>query len=179
MNKKQAIIIVTLLVLIVCAGVLATKFRSPLLYVNDTDLDNSNKSTVSLNNSTKNQTDSTTTSKTDIFAQGRLDRAQKDSLETQNLKNLIDDKNTSADVRASAQQKLMALTDEDSKANKVETILKSKGFKDALCTISEGKVSITVKNDSSKLTDVQLRDIKDTVNNVTQIRNIEVLPIVH
>ncbi|MCR3760223.1 SpoIIIAH-like family protein [Clostridium felsineum] len=175
MNKKQAVIIVTLMVLIVCAGVLATRVRSPL-YVNDTDFDsdNSNKSTVSTNDSSKK-----ISTKTDIFAQGRLEREQKDQREIQTLKNIVDDKNVSNDTKASAQQKMMTLSDEDAKCNKVETMLKSKGFKEALCSITDSKVTITVKSDSDKLTDNQLRDIKEVVTDVTKIRNIEVLQPVH
>ncbi|AAK80045.1 stage III sporulation protein AH [Clostridium acetobutylicum] len=177
MNKKQAVIIVTLMVLIVCAGVLATRVRSPL-YVNDTDFDsdtNTNKSTVSTNDNSKKSS----STKTDVFAQGRLEREQKDQREIQTLKNIIDDKNVSNDTKSSAQQKMMTLTDEDSKCNKVETMLKSKGFKDALCSITDSKVTVTVKCDSDKLTDNQLRDIKEVVTDVTKIRNIEVLQPVH
>ncbi|MFL0251565.1 SpoIIIAH-like family protein [Clostridium neuense] len=178
MNKKQAVIIVTLLVLIVCAAVLATKFRSPYLYVNDTDLDNDNKSTVSLNkDSSKNTSSSSTSTKSDLFSQGKLDREQKDQSEIQTLKNMIDDKSVSSSTRSAAEQKLMALTDNDSKCTKVETLLKSKGFKDVLCSINNNKVTVNVKASSSTLSDVQLRDIKDVVNSVTGIRNIEVLPI--
>lgn len=175
MNKKQAVIIVTLMVLIVCAGVLATRVRSPL-YVNDSDFnsDSSNKSTVSLNNDTKKSS-----SKSDIFAEGRLEREQKDQREIQTLKNIIDDKNVSNETKSSAQQKMMALTDEDAKSNKVETMLESKGFKEALCSITDSKVTITVKCDNDKLTDNQLRNIKEVVTDVTKIRNIEVLQPVH
>lgn len=179
MNKKQAVIIVTLLVLIVCAAVLATKFRSPYLYVNDTDLDNSNnKSTVSMNkDSSKNTSSSSTSTKSDLFSQGKLDREQKDTSEMQELKNMIDDKSVSSSTRAAAEQKLMALTDNDAKSTKIETLLKSKGFKDVLCSINNNKITVNVKASSSKLSDIQLRDIKDVVNNVTGSRNIEVLPI--
>lgn len=178
MNKKQAVIIVTLLVLIVCAAVLATKFRSPYLYVNDTDLDNTNKSTVSMNkDSSKNASSSSTSAKSDLFSQGKLDREQKDNSEMQELKNMIDDKSVSSSTRAAAEQKLMALTDNDAKSTKVETLLKSKGFKDVLCSINNNKVTVNVKTSNSTLSDIQLRDIKDVVNNVTGIRNIDVLPI--
>ena len=50
MNKKQAVIIVTLLVLIVCAGVLAAKVNSPL-YVSDSDFGD-NISNITADNST-------------------------------------------------------------------------------------------------------------------------------
>ena len=55
MNKKQGVIIVTLLALIICTGVLATKLNSPL-YVNGAD----EGSTVSFNNTSKssNKTES-------------------------------------------------------------------------------------------------------------------------
>lgn len=125
----------------------------------------------------KNTSSSSTSTKSDLFSQGKLDREQKDQSEIQTLKNVIDDKSMSSSTRTAAEQKLMALTDNDAKATKVETLLKSKGFKDALCTINNNKVIVNVKASSSKLSDVQLKDIKDVVNNVTGIRNIDVLPI--
>lgn len=47
MNKKQAVIIVTLLALIVCVGVVATKLNSPINYVNGLDNNGTSNSTVS------------------------------------------------------------------------------------------------------------------------------------
>src|SRR3712207_7627117 len=52
MNKKQGVIIVTLLALIICAGILATRLNSNLDYVAENDIKNG-KTTISFNDSTK------------------------------------------------------------------------------------------------------------------------------
>ncbi len=69
MNKKQGVIIVTLLALIVCTGVLATKLNSPL-YVNGAD----EGSTVSFNNTSKNsnKAESKENSKSDFLQKQNL-----------------------------------------------------------------------------------------------------------
>lgn len=76
MNKKQAIIIVTLLALIVCVGVLATKVNSPFSVAeNTTDgtniSSNSGKSAVSFNSNDNK------TSKSQFFEEARLNRIKR------------------------------------------------------------------------------------------------------
>lgn len=179
MNKKQAVIIVTLLVLIVCAGVLATKVNSPL-YVSDTDLVDNNKSTVSTdgsNNSTANATSSN--SKSDYFADARLTREQTNAKTIATLKSIIDDKNAPQENRQTAAQKSIDISTASANAAKVENMLKGQGYKEALCTINDNKVSVVVKSDDQKLSDKQQRAIKDVVLSVTKLRNIEIEPPVH
>ncbi|MDD3225454.1 MAG: SpoIIIAH-like family protein [Clostridium sp.] len=180
MNKKQAVIIVALLVLIVCAGVLATKVQSPL-YVSDTDLvDNSTKNSTSGNVSSNiSNSTSKTNSKQDYFAEARLTR-EKTSQETiSTLKEIIDDKNASQQNKQNAEQESISITLSEQNAMKVENMLKGKGFKDALCTINGEKANVVVKNTANKLTDMQQREIRDVVLSVTSIRNIEIQPPVH
>ena len=70
MNKKQAGIIMTLLALIVCAGILAAKVNGPLNVASDF----SNGSGVfNFSNDNKN------TSKSDLFVTLKLDRDQNKS----------------------------------------------------------------------------------------------------
>lgn len=179
MNKKQAVIIVALLVLIVCAGVLATKVQSPL-YVSDTDfVDNSAKNSTEGNVSNSTNSTSKTNSKQDYFAEARLTR-EKTSQETiATLKEIIDDKNASQQNKQNAEQESISITLAEQNAMKVENMLKGKGFKDALCTINGSKVNVVVKSTVDKLTDIQQREIRDAVLNVTGIRNIEIQPPVH
>lgn len=188
MNRKQAVIIVTLLVLIVCAGVLATKVNSPL-YVSDTDLVNSNTSTSNSTSSTNssdnnvanatNATNATSSTSSNYFADARLTREKSNAQTIATLKSIIDDKNASQANKDSATQQSINISTASSNATKVENMLKGKGYKEALCTINGDKVSVVVKSDAQKLSDVQQREIRDVVLSVTNLRNIEIEPPVH
>lgn len=180
MNKKQAVIIVTLLVLIVCAGVLATKVNSPL-YVSDTDLTDNGSSTVSTDGTDTNKanTTSSTSSKSDYFADARLTREKTNAKTIATLKSIIDDKNVSQESKQNATQKSIDISTASANATKVENMLKAKGYKEALCTINDDKVSVVVKADDQKLSDKQQREIRDVVLSVTNLRNIEIEPPVH
>lgn len=185
MNRKQAVIIVTLLVLIVCAGVLATKVNSPL-YVSDTDLVNSNNSTSNSTSSTNssdnnaaNATNATSSSSSNYFADARLTREKTNAQTIATLKSIIDDKNASQANKDSATQQSINISTANTNATKVENMLKGKGYKEALCTINGDKVSVVVKSDAQKLSDIQQREIRDVVLSVTNLRSIEIEPPVH
>ncbi|EET88441.1 stage III sporulation protein AH [Clostridium carboxidivorans P7] len=98
MNKKQAVIIVALLALIVCAGVLATKLNNPL-YVNGGD-NSSGKSTVSLNNNSSKD------NKSEFFEEAKITRDNKNAQTLQTLKTFIDDKNVSKDKKEDASKNI-------------------------------------------------------------------------
>ena len=172
MNRKQAVIIVALLILIVCAGVLATRVQSPL-YVSDTDLVDSSNNT---NSSTPSNSTNKTSGKQDYFAEAKLTRDKTSEETVANLKEIIDDKNATAQNKESAQQESISIALEQQNEMKVENMLKGKGYKDALCTINSDKVNVVVKGNSAKLSDEQQRQIRDVVLNVTKIRNIEIQP---
>lgn len=161
MNRKQAIIIVALLALIVCAGVLATRLNSPL-YVNGTD------STVSFN--TKKTNNSTTT---DFFAEAKLTRDQQNNQTLQTLKALIDDNNVSKENKADAEKKYTKLALDTNNEQKVETALKAKGYEEAICQINDDKVTLIVKG-KDKLTDKETREIKNEVLKITKLSNVDI-----
>jgi len=87
MNKKQTIIISSLVVLILFAGYLATQVNGPL-YVNN-DKGNDGK-TVS------------TSTNTNYFTEARLQRDNTASKTLQTLKALLDDESTPQDQKAEA-----------------------------------------------------------------------------
>ena len=165
MNKKQAAIIVTLLVLIVCAGYLASKVNGPL-YVNDTELGGGSANSF-------NQTDKQNSKKSDYFAETRLIRDQKSNVTTQTLKNIIDDKNVSKESKDNAVKKYTEITVNSNNETRIESILKGKGFDDVVCLIEDDKARIIVKS-KEKLTDKQIRQIQDVVMSVAKIRNVEI-----
>lgn len=166
MNKKQGLIIGTLLVLIVCVAVLATKLNDPL-YVNGKGI---GKSTISFNNNEKKQV------KTDYFAESRLTRQHKTAETLQTLKTLADDKNISKENRDDASKKYTQVAMNDSYESKIETTLKSKGYEEVICTImEENKVKVVVKA-KDKLTDKDTREIKNVVLSITKIKDVEIEP---
>lgn len=166
MNKKQAFIIATLLVLIVCAGILATKVNSPL-YVNGNDL-GGQKSTFSLNNNSK-----TSNSKADFFVEQKSNRERTNATTLANLKALIDDQNASKDQKDAASKKYTTVTMAFQNEQKIEASLKAKNYEEAVCTINDDKVSVIVKS-KEKLTDKQAKQIQDVVIGITKIKDVEI-----
>jgi stage III sporulation protein AH len=165
MNKKQAVIIVALLALIVCAGVLATKLNNPL-YVNGGD-NGSGKSTVSFNsNDTKNN-------KSEFFEEAKLTRDHKNAETLQTLKTFIDDKNATKENVADASKKYTELAMNTNYESKIETTLKSKGYEDVICSIENNKVRLVVKI-KDKLTDKDTRDMKNVVMQIAKIQEVEI-----
>lgn len=172
MNKKQAAIIVTLLILIVCAGVLATKLNNPL-YVNGGDNTNG-KSTNSFNNSDSNSNkDNNSNNKSQYFDESKLTRDQKNAQTLQTLKTLIDDQNVAKSSRDEAAQKYTQLAMNTNYESKIETTLKSKGYEDAICSIENNKARVIIKT-KDKLTDKDTRDIKNVVVGISKVEDIEI-----
>ncbi|WP_333860378.1 SpoIIIAH-like family protein [Clostridium sp.] len=178
MNKKQAVIIVTLLALIVCVGVVATKLNSPINYVNGLDNNESGNSTVSSSSSTKSKSTESNTaqskdSKSQFFEETRLTRDQKNAETLQTLKNFIDDQNVSQNNRADAEKKYTALAMNANYEMKIESTLKSKGYEDAICSVENDKVRVIIKN-KEKLTDKNTREIKDVVMSISKMQDVEI-----
>ncbi|SKA76794.1 stage III sporulation protein AH [Clostridium sp. USBA 49] len=161
MNKKQAFIIATLLVLIVCAGVLATKVNSPL-YVDSQEVAQDTK------------TSSKTGTKDNFFTEMALNRQQTYANTVPTYKSIIDDPNTPKDTREATAEKLNTFTMNNSNEQKIEAQLKGKGYEESFCQISENKVTVYVKADKEKFTDKNARDIKNIVLGITKIKDVEI-----
>lgn len=166
MNKKQGVIIVVLLALIVCAGVLATKLNSDLDYVAGNDIGNG-KSTISFNDS------KTSSAENSFFKESQIIRDNNAAQALQSLKALIDDEKTSKEDRAELSKKYTNLALASSNQSQIETLLKSKGYEDALCYVQDSKVTVIIKT-AEKLTEAQQKQIQDVVMDVTHIRDVEI-----
>ncbi|KYH29815.1 MULTISPECIES: SpoIIIAH-like family protein [Clostridium] len=166
MNKKQGVIIVVLLALIVCAGVLATKLNADLDYVAGNDITNG-KDAISFNDASKN------TSGSNYFEEAQIIRDNNAAQALQNLKALIDDEHTSKEDRAELSKKYTNLALATTNQSQIETILKSKGYEDVLCYVQDNKVTVIIKS-SKKLSESQQKQIQDVVMDVTQIRDVEI-----
>lgn len=166
MNKKQGVIIVVLLALIVCAGVLATKLNSDLDYVAGNQLTDETDA-ISLSETSQN------TSGSNFFQENQIIRDNKTSQTLQTIKALIDDKNTSNEDRAELSKKYTSLALASTNQSQIETILKSKGYENVLCYVQDNKVTVILKS-KDKLTDNQKKQIQDVAVDVTQIRDVEI-----
>ncbi|MFT5872966.1 MAG: stage III sporulation protein AH [Clostridium sp.] len=163
MNKKQSGIIVTLVVLIVFAGYLATKVNGPL-YVNDGDF-GSEKSAISLKESKTSST---------FFTEAKLSREQENASTLQTIKALIDDANVPKEQKATAADQYLNISMATQNESDIELALKAKGFDEALCSILDDKVQVIVKSDKKELSQEELRSIQDVVMNKTKLEKIEV-----
>jgi stage III sporulation protein AH len=156
MNKKQAFIIATLLVLIVCAGILATKVNSPL-YVDSTEISETGAKVA----------------KGDFYTEQRLNREQNNAKTLPTYRAIIDDPNAAKEAKESMMQKLNALTTNTQNEEKIEAQLKGKGFEESFCQIAEDKVTVYVRA-KEILTDKQAKEIKNIVVGVAKIKDVEI-----
>ncbi|GFZ30465.1 stage III sporulation protein AH [Clostridium zeae] len=161
MNRKQAGIILTLLALIVCAGILAARVNGQV-----DDGTGSNLTSLPFTN-----TDKQTSNTKDYFYESRNDREQQDSQTMQNLKSIIEDKNTSANQKTEAQKELTALTMARDYETRIELSVKGKGFDDALCLIEGNKARVIVKSKDS-LNEKQSIQIQESVASVSKIKDV-------
>ncbi|KAJ51481.1 stage III sporulation protein AH [Clostridium tetanomorphum] len=164
MNKKQAVIIVTLLALIVCMGLLATRLNNPLYVQGEGE-----KSAISL----KNNDNKKNSNSSNYFAEAKMSRDNRNAQTLQSLKSIMEDKNISQQQRDKTAEKYAALAMAVNYENKIELNLQAKGYDDVVCLLNENKATITVKS-SEKLTDKQLKEIQSVVMNETKIKDVEI-----
>lgn len=168
MNKKQGAIIVTLLVLIILAGVLATKSNSPLSTLNDSDSNKGAISSLKTSDTTKKST-----SKTSFFSESRLNREQKQQKALADLKVIIEDKNITKEDKQSAINKYTEIATAEVYENKIENALKGNGYSDVYCSQEEDGLRIIIKS-NEKLTDKQKSQIKNVALSVVKAKDIEI-----
>lgn len=163
MNKKQAGIIVALLVLIVFAGYLATIVNDPL-YSLEGELDG-DKTAVSMSESQS--------SESDYFVETKLIRDQETAETLQRLETLMNNENTPDDEKKKTAEEWRKLSLDQDDVEKLELKLTSQGFEEAICFIEDNKVRVIIKSDK-ELSDEQLNQIRDLVMSQTKIKDIEI-----
>ncbi|MEK6265338.1 MAG: SpoIIIAH-like family protein [Clostridium sp.] len=163
MNKKQSGIILTLVVLIVFAGYLATKVNGPL-YVNDTDFTNE-KTAISLQETKSSST---------FFEEAKLSKVAVSNRTLQDIKGLIDDENTPEAQKKEAAEQYLSLTVASQNESDIELALKAQGYEESLCSINADLVEILVKTDKTELSKEELRKIQDVVMSKVKLEKIEI-----
>ncbi|WP_125152258.1 SpoIIIAH-like family protein [Clostridium rectalis] len=167
MNKKQAVIIVTLSALIICMGLLATRLNSPLYTQSGAE----DKSAISLKE-TSSKKEATTSN---YFVEAKINRDNKYSQTLQSLKNVMEDKNISQQQRDKSAEKYAQVAMAVNHENKIEMNLQAKGYEDAVCLLNGDKATVIVKT-KDKLTDKQLKEIQSVVINEAKIKDVEIQP---
>lgn len=171
MNKKQFGIIFTLLGLIICVGLLATKLNNGGL--ND-PIGLSQVSSVTDEADKNNEKEAETSAKKDFFYDSRGEKEEKTAETIQNLKAIVNDKNTSKEQKASAQKELLEKTKQKDNEHRVEMNIKNKGIEDVLCTIDGSKAKVFVKTEGiDQKMSLQIQEIVQDVANINDV-SIEV-----
>ena len=166
MTKKQCGIIFTLLALILCVGMLATKLNNGGL--NDpTDL------SQVLSTEKVNEADTEALSQQKTFYAFRSEREQTDSATIQSLNSQISDANTSKEQKSAAEKELTKKTMVKDSEGRIELGIKNKGYEDALCRIDSNtnKATVLVKAPSG-LQESESVAIQEIVQSVSKIKDV-------
>ena len=147
--KRQTAIIAVLIMLIAVAGWADKKFN-----------DSADLTTISKSVENKEAVN--------YFAESRIAREQERSVVKQELEKIINSKDAAKSAKEAATTKLMQLNDRALKENKIESLVKEKGFEDALCFIDDNGVEVCVKSDNP-LTSEEANQIKDIIVKTTGI----------
>ncbi|MGL5245440.1 MAG: SpoIIIAH-like family protein, partial [Sarcina sp.] len=134
MNRKQAGIILTLLALIICTGILASRVNSELKSGMDELITGADKNE-----------DSTTATSEEYFYEARSLRAQQDDQYIDGLNAIIADENTSKEKKEDATETLSEKNMAMEFEARIEMNIKSKGFEDAVCYINDDEARVIVK----------------------------------
>lgn len=106
------------------------------------------------------------------LSQAKLNREQTRSKVKEMLLEIINNENLSEDAKKDAVNKMISMTEQMEKENAAETQLAAKGFQDAIVSISDESVDVTLSIES--LTDTQRTQIEDIIMRKTgcELQNI-------
>jgi len=105
---------------------------------------------------------------TGYFAEARLERDRARSRQKEELRSLVESADTSNAATLEAQEKLMDVINRSELENTIETLIKQRGFADALVYISDTN-NIDVIVNASSLTEQEVAVISDIVVRHAQV----------
>lgn len=103
----------------------------------------------------------------DYMAQSKLDREQTRGMNKEALLEIINNDGLGAEEKQAAIDRMVAMNAIAEKENAAETLLKSKGFSDAIVSIQDGQVDVVIGKES--LTDAEVAQVEDIVKRKTEI----------
>lgn len=176
-KPKQAGIILTLLVGIICVGLLAHRVNTQLTengqYTSaEKGNDKGSEGKTPAKETGKENKEANEKSK-DYFYELKSTKEQEDQKSIQNLRAIIADENTSKEQKEKATEELTRKTTNANNESRIELNIKSKGFAEAVCFIQDDTARVVVNKDS-KLTEKETLEIQDIVKNVAQIYDVQI-----
>jgi len=164
--RRKQIVVLSLVLMIVVAGYLQYSYKSSstsaekgrtgemgeAVYVDSTIIEDSETYDVPVSQDAE-----------EFFAQAKLDKEITLSRDTDMLKQITEDVNASDEIKAEAYEKMMKLIDRSQIESRIETLIRERGFKDAIALMGEeGSIDIIVKTPS--LTSAETAQIADIVS---------------
>ena len=187
--KKNQVMITALALMIAVAGYL--NYSGRLFGENGTQADNEIASQELLDISLEDTTEIASldeevtetpgeavfTSGNGIVAEAKLTREQVRAESKETLMEIIDNENLTEQQKQAAVDEMIEMTEIAEKEASVETMLLSKGFTEAVVTITENGVDVVVN--SKELTDANRAQIEDIVTRKTGVQpeNIVIAPL--
>lgn len=174
--KRKQIVILALILMIVVAGYLQYSYRQgstsantdgtlgEAVYVDNEIANQGMEGTAQDVAENENTQLNVTASKmaNDYFVQAKMDREQSRSESSESLKAIVDDINSNDEMKAEAQAKMIALTENSDKEMRIEALINKMGFDDTFVLFADnGSVDIVIKTPS--LTSAQTAQITDVV----------------
>lgn len=114
--------------------------------------------------------------KDNFFSEYRLERERTRSEQVERLNEIINNPNTSVDIRMKAQEDLLWFTNNLGKETKIETALLAKGFSDAVTVIESESVMVVVSSEG--LREDEIARIADIVTFISgyNMEDIVIVP---
>lgn len=109
------------------------------------------------------------------FLKVKNDREIIRSKATELLRSILDDKSSSPESKAKAENSIINMANEMDMEVKIESLLNAKGYKENVVFISNGSVTVTVKTE--KLLNEDMAKINDIVSEICGNNNIKIVEV--
>ncbi len=167
--QRKQIIVLSLVLMLVIAGYLQYSYNKSSQFSEEDSaqigdavyVDNVSTGDVA-NNDQKAVTASKETN--NYFAQTKMDREVSRGKDIETMKGITNDQLASKEAKAKAQEKMLKIVDLNKKEANIESLIKGKGFSDAIALFADdGSVDIVVKapaiskSDAAKIADIVVR----------------------
>ncbi|PKM85959.1 MAG: hypothetical protein CVU87_13670 [Firmicutes bacterium HGW-Firmicutes-12] len=112
-------------------------------------------------------------SKDNFFSEYRIERERTRSGQIEILREIVNNSNSSAQLRQEAQLKLIGIADSLEKESKVENMLVAKGFRDGIVVIQKETAMVIVPSDDlqqeeiAKIVDIVVKVVGCSIEDVT------------
>ncbi len=174
--KRKQIIVLSLVLMLLVAGYLQYSYNKSSRYSEDDSaqigdavyVDNQDASGKdNVNTAAAGDEEKTATASKEannFFAQAKMDRDVTRDKDIETMKGVYEDDMASKDAKSKAYEKMMKIVETSQKEANIETLIKEKGFNDAIALFSDdGSVDVVVKApaiskaDQAKIVDIVTR----------------------